>query len=227
MQGKLVDLTLPLFTGAPIWSPEPKTVITDYFTIGREYGAPEMMNMKVLYMTGHAGTHCDAPKHLRAGKPSLDDIPLERYVGEAVVAHLPEKGFDDPWIQIADLEHLEADLTKESRLLVHTGWDRHWQKDNETYFDQQKAPKFHLDTLAWLRDKQVGLIGVDMPSVNALLDQHATVFDAPMPPTVVELMTNLDQLPERVTLICLPLKIQDGDGSPLRAVALIDEDEST
>ena len=95
-------------------------------------------------------------------------------------------------------------------------------KDNDTYFDQQKAPKLHLETLAWLRDRKVGLIGVDMPSVNALLDQHATVFDAEMPPSILELLTNLDKLPAEVTLISLPLKIQEGDGSPVRAVALID-----
>ena len=222
MKGELIDLTLPLFTGAPIWSPEPKTVITDYFTIGRKYGANEEMNMKILYMCGHAGTHCDAPKHLRKGKPSLDDVPLTRYVGGAQVAHFPQKGFDDPWIRIADLESISDKLNEGSRLLVHTGWDRFWNKDNETYFDQQKAPKLHLETLAWLRDKKVGLIGVDMTSQNALLDQHVTVFDADMPPTILELLTNLDKLPEEVTLISLPLKIQDGDGSPVRAVALIE-----
>ena len=225
MKQRMIDLTLPLFTGAPIWSPEPKTVISDYFTIGRDYGHVEMMNMKVLFMSGHAGTHCDAPKHLRAGKPSLDEVPLERYVGEAVVAHLPHKGLDDPWIMVSDIEHLAEDLVEGSRLLVHTGWDRFWEKDNETYFNQQLAPKLHLETLAWLRDRKIGLIGVDMPSVNALLEEHATVFDAEMPPTIVELLTNLDQLPERVTLLCLPLRIQEGDGSPARAVALVDESD--
>ena len=69
----------------------------------------------------------------------------------------------------------------------------------------------------------MGLIGVDMPSVNALLDQHATVFDAEMPPTIIELLTNLGQLPEEVELICLPLKIREGDGSPVRAVAIVEE----
>ena len=225
MKRKLIDLTLPLFSGAPIWSPEPKTVITDYFTLGRAYGAEEGMNMKVLYMSGHAGTHCDAPVHLRSGRPSLDEVPLERYVGRASVVHLPDKGFDDPWIAIADLEHLSDKLSEGSRLLVHTGWDRFWETDNQTYFDQQKAPKLHLETLAWLRDRKVGLIGVDMPSVNALLEQHATVFDAEMPPTIVELLTNLDQLGDEVELICLPLKIRDGDGSPVRAVALVEEEE--
>ena len=222
MKGKLVDLTLPLFNGAPIWSPEPKTVIADYFTIGRSYGSREDMNMKVLYMSGHAGTHCDAPKHLRDGKPSLDEIPLERYVGVAAVAHLPHKGLEDPWIMIADLEYLADKLGEGSRLLVHTGWDRFWNRDNETYFDKQKAPKLHLETLAWLRDRKVGLIGVDMPSANALLDQHATVFDSDAPPIIVELLTNLGELPEEVTLICLPIRIQDGDGAPLRAVAMVE-----
>lgn len=221
---RLIDLTLPLYTGAPIWSPEPKTVIADYFTIGRNCGAAEQMNMKVLYMAGHAGTHCDAPKHLRAGRPSLDEVPLERYVGRASVAHLPHKGFGDPWIMVSDLERLTGKLGEGSRLLVHTGWDRFWEQDNQVYFDQQKAPKLHLETLAWLRDRKVGLIGVDMPSVNALLDQHATVFDAEMPPTIVELLTHLDQLPEEVELICLPLRISEGDGSPVRAVALVEGD---
>jgi kynurenine formamidase len=145
-------------------------------------------------------------------------------VGDAHVVHLTEKGFDDPWIQVSDLEPVADHLAEGSRLLVHTGWDRFWEQDNETYFDQEKAPKLHLDTLAWLRDRKVGLIGVDMPSVNALLDQHATVFDADMPPTIVELLTNLDKLPSRVELICLPLRITDGDGSPVRAVALVDEE---
>ena len=43
-----------------------------------------------------------------------------------------------------------------------------------------------------------------------------------MPPSILELLTNLDKLPSEVTLISLPLKIQEGDGSPVRAVALID-----
>ena len=85
-----------------------------------------------------------------------------------------------------------------------------------------KTHKLHLGALAWLRDRKVGFIGVDMPSVNALLDQHATVFDAEMPPSILELLTNLDKLPEEVTLISLPLKIREGDGSSVRAVALID-----
>ena len=46
--------------------------------------------------------------------------------------------------------------------------------------------------------------------------------DAEMPPSILELLTNLDKLPEKVTLISLPLKIREGDGSPVRAVALVD-----
>ena len=43
-----------------------------------------------------------------------------------------------------------------------------------------------------------------------------------MAPSILEMLTNLDKLPEEVTLISLPLKIREGDGSPVRAVALID-----
>ena len=52
--------------------------------------------------------------------------------------------------------------------------------------------------------------------------QEAGFTKLEMPPSILELLTNLDKLPAEVTLISLPLKIREGDGSPVRAVALID-----
>ena len=74
MQDRLIDLTLPIFTGAPIWSPEPKTIIADSVLIGRNYGGMEQMNMKVFYMCGHAGTHWGDENHGANTRDQVDPV---------------------------------------------------------------------------------------------------------------------------------------------------------
>lgn len=217
---QMIDLSLPIYHEMPIWSAEPKVGVMDYFKIGREAGDREIMNMKLLVMCGHAGTHTDAPKHLQEGAWSLDEVPLERYIGPALVINLTGKA-DGEDIHVADLLPYSNHIRPGSRLLLHTGWDRHL--GTPKYFDKEALHKMTPDLMRWFCDKQVGLVGMDTPSVNPYLDKHKIIFEGENPPVVVELMTNLDKLPagEEVLLICLPLKIREGDGSPVRAIALV------
>ena len=219
---RLVDLSLPIYHEMPIWSGEPKTAVIDYFRLGRQAGDAEIMNMKLLVMCGHAGTHTDAPAHLRRDGPTLDDCPLDRYVGLARVLDFAGRDRD---IGPDDLlpAH-EAQLVPGRRLLLRTGWDRHL--GTERYFDKAAMPKLTAEALALLAERRVGLVGVDTPSVNPYLDQHAALFRDEEPPVAVELLTNLDVLPvdRDVFLICLPLRIRGGDGSPVRAVAWVSDD---
>ena len=222
---RLVDLSLPIYHEMPIWSGEPKTAVIDYFRIGRQAGDAEIMNMKLLVLCGHAGTHTDAPAHLRVDGPTLDGCPLERYVGPARVLDLTEHHGGGRDIDAADLlqpgrAHL---LTAGRRLLLRTGWDRHL--GTERYFDKVAMPKLTVAALSLLAERRVGLVGVDTPSVNPYLDQHAALFQGVEPPVAVELLTNLSALPSDrdVFLICLPLRIREGDGSPVRAVAVVED----
>lgn len=220
--GRLVDLSLPIYHEMPIWSGEPKTGIVDYFKMGRQAGDQEIMNMKLLLMCGHAGTHIDAPYHLKADGMNLDQVPLERYIGPGLVIDLSKKGPGED-IDVRDLAPYADRLKPGARLLLRTGWDRHL--GTPTYFDKEAIPKLTTDLMRWLNEKQVGLVGVDTPSVNPYLDKHKVLFESGNPPVVLELLTNLDQLPagQEVFLICLPLKIREGDGSPVRAVALLED----
>jgi kynurenine formamidase len=217
----IVDLSLPIYHEMPIWSGEPKIAVTDYFRLGRNYGQEEVMNMKLLIMPGHAGTHTDAPSHWVAGAWTLDQVPLERYLGPAWVLDMTHKRAGGEDLTVADLGPHEKKITPGCRLLLHTGWDVNL--GTERYFDKEALPKITPDLMRWLSEKRVALVGVDTPSVNPYPERHRVIFEAPEPPVVVELLTNLDKLPEQVFLICMPLKIREGDGSPVRAIALVPE----
>lgn len=72
---------------------------------------------------------------------------------------------------------------------------------------------------------QVALIGVEAPSVAdvnnlpEVTEVHQKLFRDGV--VIVEGLINLDQLkPPVVEFIALPLRITDGDGSPVRAIAI-------
>jgi len=218
---RIVDLSLPIFHGMPIWSSEPKTGIVDYFKMGRCTDVEEMMNMKLLVICGHAGTHMDVPYHLVADGKDLDAISLDRCVGEATVIDFTHKGAGDD-ITVQDLKEHEDEIREGSRIILKTGWCKRWGTTD--YFDRELIPKLTPEALRWLAHRKIWLLGVDTPSVNPYLDRHKRIFEGEDPPVVVELLTNTDQLKKRkVFFIALPLKIAGGDGSPVRAVAIEEE----
>ena len=54
---ELVDLSLPIYDDAPIWSVEPRCIVHDWIVQGRTHGQLEKLNMKYFCMAGHQGTH--------------------------------------------------------------------------------------------------------------------------------------------------------------------------
>ncbi|MFL2540789.1 MAG: cyclase family protein, partial [Candidatus Latescibacterota bacterium] len=90
---------------------------------------------------------------------------------------------------------------------------------------REELPRISLALAEFLAAKLVALIGVEPPSVAAVDDLeevaavHRTLLGAGV--VIVEGLCNLDQLTqEQVTFIALPLKVEDGDGTPVRAIAI-------
>ena len=64
------------------------------------------VNVGALNTSTHNGTHADAPFHFQGEGAAIDSVPLENYIGPAVVIDLVEKfSRTQPSIAIADLEH--------------------------------------------------------------------------------------------------------------------------
>ena len=185
----------------------------------------------------HGGTHLDAPVHFAQGRQSVDEIPLQRFFGPAVVVDVRKQsqGNADYQVTVDDLTRAEADgtMTAESIVLLRTGFSSRWP-DAAKYLGTgergaEAVPKLHFpglhpDAAKWLVAKGVRAVGIDTASIDygqsTLFESHRILYAADLP--AFENLTALDRLPTRGALIvALPMKIADGTGAPLRAVGIV------
>ena len=177
-------------------------------------------NSRTLHLYSHATTHMDAPRHFFERGLTIDYQDLHKCVGPAWVVDLGEVA-PRALIEIADLGSLANEIGPGDRLLFKTGWSK--RVDEPAYRDE--LPRISLALAQFLAAKLIALIGVEPPSVAAVdeLEEVTAVHRALLGAgvVIVEGLTNLDQLKQQqVTFIALPLKIADGDGTPVRAIAI-------
>ena len=204
-----VDLTLTAYDGMRGVHIEQHTTI-----------AGKGFNTTNLHLYSHSGTHMDAPLHFVAGGDTIDHTPIEKCVGTAVTIDLSHKT-PNSFITIEDLHPYHKKIHAGSRLLLRTDWDLHAEEpDYRTSF-----PRISIELADWLGEQGVWLVGLESPSVASLQDieeltaVHQSLLRKKI--VIVESLANLRALPEEVFFIALPLKIQGGDGSPVRAVAIL------
>jgi len=216
---QLIDLSLPIYNDAPIWSAEPRCIVHNWIVRGRTHGQTEPLNMKYYCMAGHQGTHTDAPYHMNDAGKKISDISLTRYMGWTLVLDFREKKLGDHFT--AD-DLVKRDVQPGSRILLHTGWDKHFFTDTQMYFNLDH-PHFSGDAIDWILKNKLQLVGMDTPSTDPYLVDHPKIFrEIENFPILFELMTNLDKIVgKEVYLMALPLNVKDGDGSWVRAVAMV------
>lgn len=175
----------------------------------------------LIAMYTHTGTHMDPPAHLFAGRTTLDQFPASQFVGTAAVIDCTDLG-EGGRITMAHVARNPA-AQKAQFVLFRTGWERYW--GSADYFGDY--PCITPEVAHWLTEsgkKGVGLdtIGLD-PIADAGLTLHKQLFRE-HDIVIIENLCNLDKLPQsRFTLCALPLKHRDADGSPIRAVALVED----
>jgi kynurenine formamidase len=173
-----------------------------------------------LHLYSHAGTHMDAPYHFIADGRTLENLMLQKCIGSARVVDLT---FVKPR-DLITVEHLAShaeEIEPGSRLLLKTGWSA--RAGTPEY--RSHLPRISLPLAEWLAERKIALLGVEPPSVadvnnkDELTMVHRVLLEAEI--VIVEGLANLDALEEDVvTFIALPLKLEGGDGSPLRAIAI-------
>jgi kynurenine formamidase len=201
MSTQVIDLTLTAYHGMRGVEILPNTSL-----------AQEGFNTTRLNLYSHAGTHADAPRHFLDDGKTLDQVDLNKCVGPALVIDVSHKE-PHSLITVADLGDRADQIEPGARVLLANGWDQH------------ADPRISRALAHWLVGRGVWLIGMEMPSVASLQDRqeltevHQILLRGEL--VIVECLTNLRLLPPEVFLIALPLKIQGGDGSPVRAAAIV------
>ena len=206
--GDWIDITLPLAEGLPPWPgdrPFHREIVSE---IG--VGLAEH-NLSVLSMSAHTGTHLDAPLHFIAGGAAVDGLDLDMLIGPAFVLDLTG---NTAHISVADLRGGIPAGTL--RLLIKT-------RNSRFLFDGM----FHVDFIAltapaaaYIAASGVRLLGLDAYSIapyEAPAEAHRAFLG--VPGTAALENVDLAKVGEGwYDLICLPLRIAVGEGSPARAL---------
>ncbi len=168
------------------------------------------VNLMVLTLSAHTGSHADAPFHYSDCGEHPDEMPLERYLGPAHVVTIPRP---NGGIDSGDFAHV--DLTGVQRLLLHT-----WVSELPDNRWPEGFPYPTVELVDWLADLGAVLLGVDMPSVDSFDDDELPCHHRLYTHGMAHLETLcLAGVPDGdYELIALPLKIADVCGSPVRAI---------
>lgn len=168
------------------------------------------VTVSTLRATVHLGAHADGPSHYAGGAPSIDAMPLDRYVGACQVVRVEV----EPGARI-----VEADLAggleaiTEARVLFRT----------DSFPDPTRWTEFAAFDPGLVRAlavRGVVTVGIDTPSVDTAtskdLPAHAAFAETGT--AILEGLVLKDVEPGRYELIALPLRLVGFDGSPVRAV---------
>jgi kynurenine formamidase len=187
----------------------------------------------------HGGTHLDAPVHFAQGKLTVDQIPVERLMGEAVVVDVSRlcEAQPDHQVTVEDLqawEQANGRIPEGAFLLIRTGYSRRWP-DAASYLGTAErgpdaVPKLHFpglhpDAARWIASSRpIRALGIDTASIDygqsTLFETHRVLYERDI--IGLENLTNLERLPPRgAWVIALPMKIAGGSGAPVRVVAFV------
>jgi arylformamidase len=182
----------------------------------------------------HAYTHVDAPKHFLPGAKHIAEMPIDQWIGAAAVVDLTHLG-ENGEVTAADLARKAGHVRAGDIALLRTDWPRRVSVDDERFW--RVAPWTGISACRWLIERGVKAVGYDYPpdySVRTSIFEpntpiareecttHHAFFPAGV--TVVEYLTNLDQIrAERCRFLALPLRIDEADGSPVRAIAMVED----
>lgn len=178
------------------------------FDQGMKIAEGASCNVGSIETSLHTGTHVDAPFHYDPAGATIEALAPAIFLGPAWLADVT--GTLDCWKRsLAGL-----DLSIAPRVLFRTGG---WP-DGSPF--PEAIPVMEPDLPAWLADRGVKLIGLDLPSVDPLdsktLDLHHALGRGGI--HILEGLTLAGIRPGLYDLIALPLNIAGADGSPVRAV---------
>jgi len=237
-KGKLLDMTYP-YDGSTIYWPTAKSFklekvswgITDggWWYASNEFSASE-----------HGGTHVDAPIHFAEKGRTIEQIPLEEWIGPAVKLDVTEKcgenrdyllGVDD----INNWERKHGKIPDGAWVIMYTGIDTKYYPDKKKVLGTDKTgeeaipelsfPGFSPESVKFLvEERNITGIAIDTPSIDYGKSKEFKVHQVlcRADKLALENIANLDKLPPSgTTLYVIPMLIRQGTGAPARVFAII------
>lgn len=175
-------------------------------------------NEKVLRLATHVGTHIDSPSHMIYKGKTIDEYNVEDFIGLATIINV--ENVKD--IKIQDLLPYEKTIINCDFVILKTGWEKYWGSKDYFY----NFPSLTEEAAKWLCEFNIRGVGIDAISIDKFdsieFEIHNIVLSRGK--LIIENLNNLKSIKSReFTLVATPLKIKEGDASPVRAIALLNE----
>jgi len=192
---------------------------TEFVHVGED--EPFYYRNSYLTLFNHAGPHVDSPNHMASGGKSIDEFPLTAFMGPLRVFDLRDRPKDQP---LRREEFMDHGIEAGDVVVAFVGYSPPQNPaESPTYMSLTR------DAAEYLAHIPVRLFGTDAMSVDGSTNApsgyedsvHHSFLSRDIP--VAEQLVNLERVVDRrsAVFVGFPLKIADGNGSPIRAAALI------
>jgi arylformamidase len=222
---EIIDLSHELYTGMPniggvhiaFWP------IESFNGLRAISGGRVAYESRMMLLAEHSSTHLDAPRHFDEQGLSVAQVPLERLILPGHLLDFTDKKNGEA-ITIEDFKAAAAKTGKAigsgTAVTCWTGRDKDWGKGNWV----KDRPFIPTSTAQWLVEQGITLFATDLIGMDDPAEWWWPTHDIWLKHNVcmVQQLCNLDKLAGKDFLfVCLPLKMRDGTGCPVRAAAFV------
>ena len=212
----ILDLSHPIAPGMPVYPGTDPPKFQNSTSIALDGFAEKRISMFT-----HTGTHMDAPAHIIPGAKTLDQFPVDHFYGPGLAINVTG---DAQGISIEKLRRYDEKIRHAEFLLLCTGWSEKWGSGK--YFED--FPVLTGEAADWLTTFELKGIAIDAISIDPVgsmdLPNHRIVLAHEI--VIIENLRGIEQLPgKEFVFSCLPLRLVDADGSPVRATAILSNAE--
>ncbi len=235
--GQWVDLTYDFSDQTIYWPTDQHFKLTEVF--GGRTPKGYFYHSNQFLASEHGGTHADAPIHFTESGITMERLPIEQFIGPAVVVDVRAQVQKDRDYQVKtdDLKKWEAAhgrIPGGSILLIQTGYGPFWPRRQEYLGTELRGPEgvaqLHFPGLSaegaqWLvANRKCKAIGIETASIDfgqsKLFETHQVLCNAGV--AIIENVARLERLPPKgAYIVALPMKIKGGTGAPVRIAALL------
>jgi kynurenine formamidase len=226
---RIVDLSYAIHGKLPRWPGDTRVFEAKTNASVRKDG----YFTRSFWMLEHYGTHLDAPAHFSPGKQTVDQIPLEKLIGPAVVIDVRKEARNDAdhrltLARVARWEKQHGRIPRGAIVLLRTGWAARWP-DEKRYRNMDARgvmhfPGYSVEAVRLLIRRKVSGIGIDTMNVDYGASQDFAVHTISHGAGLYHLenLANLSALPESgAFLVVAPIKLAGGSGGPARVFAIL------
>ena len=224
MPRRCVNLAQPLYTGMPHGRKHDVPTFEQKTSTVTFSDGSAVVSITEIKMAAHVGTHIDAARHFFPERPAIDEYPYGRFIGPGVVLEARREGVVP--ITADELRRASPEILRGDIVFLYFGYAERYGQ--EAY---RHHPYLSPDAAEFLVECGVNIVGTDTITPDLPTAHRLNDFDYPIHRHLLEhdvlIVENLgpglkDVVGRRLTLAVPPLRILDGDGSPVPAYALIE-----